>query len=500
MDRRLSVRRLLNEIRRYLVELVQAARDGWNTLFFTPADPTALGLVRVIVGLLAFWSLLVFGLDLHDYFGTDGWAEPSAIRIAQRTLVWSLWFLVPDSALRAAWIGCLLVLAMYTVGLFSRWTAVMTWLIVVSTVRRVPIALFGFDQVISPLALYLAVTGASGQAVSLDRFLRRWRQARAASAATTPPGGADFHMGRRVSPDEPGVPVPTIAANLSLRLIQLHLVVIYAMAGLGKLQGPSWWNGMAIWRTMTAGEFVTGNFTELADWPMVLNFLTHFSLALELLYPILIWPRITRPLILAGVVAMHLGIAAINPGLMEFSLAMFAANLAFVSGTWVRGLVTGAPGPRLRVLFDGACPRCRTSMALVTAADPGQVIAPVDLNAVEVQSIHPSLTLTNCLSSMHAVTSEGRVLFGFDAVRSIGTGLPLFWPIAAIAYLPGVAFLGRRGYNQLAATRPRDVPCSDETCGIHPGTPRAVARLRGHVQSPHNPVPTPADSQEVPHS
>ena len=184
------MRRLLNEIERYLAELVQAVRSGWNTFFFTPADPTALGLFRVAVGLLALWSLLVFGLDLQDYFGADGWAEPSAIRMAQRAPAWSFWFLVPDAALRPAWIGCLVVLATYSVGLFSRWTAVMAWLIVVSTVRRLPIALFGFDQVLSPMALYLAVTGASGQAVSLDRFLRRWRQARSASAAPARRGPA----------------------------------------------------------------------------------------------------------------------------------------------------------------------------------------------------------------------------------------------------------------------------------------------------------------------
>jgi predicted DCC family thiol-disulfide oxidoreductase YuxK len=296
------------------------------------------------------------------------------------------------------------------------------------------------------------------------------------------------------------VPIPTISANLSLRLIQFHLVVIYAMAGVGKLQGPSWWNGMAIWRTMTAGEFVVGNFTGLAEWPMLLNFLTHSSLALELLYPILIWIPITRPLILAGALAMHLGIAVINPGLTEFSLAMLAANLAFVSGCWLRGLATGGEGPALRVLYDGACPRCRSSIALVTAADPGHMIESIDMTAVDVRSIHPELTLASCLRSMHAVTDAGRIRSGFDAVRSIGAALPLFWPIAVLAYLPGVAFWGRRLYNHLAATRPRDVPCTDEICGIHPGASRTVARIRGHVQDPHRAVPTPADSQEVPRS
>jgi predicted DCC family thiol-disulfide oxidoreductase YuxK len=499
MDRRFPVRRVLKDARSYAAELFGAIPRGWNAFFFTPADPTALGLIRVATGLLAFWSLLVLGLDLHDYFGSDGWAEPSAIRSGQRALIWSFWFLVPDGGLRLAWVVYLAVLALYTVGLFSRATALLAWVIVVSTVRRVPIALYGFDQVISPLTLYLAATGASGQAVSLDRFLRRWRQARAAAAAPATGSPMPGRAGRRVSPDEPAVPVPSVSANLSLRLIQLHLLMIYGMAGLGKLQGPSWWNGMALWGMMTAGEFVVLDFTSIARWPKVINFLTHASLALELLYPLLIWMRITRPLMLLGAAALHVGIAVMSPGLTEFSLAMMTANLAFVPGTWLRRLVADPDVPPLRVLFDGACPRCRYSLALITAADPGGAVEPIDLTAVDVRTIHSSLTPEACLRTMHVVDHRSRVAAGFAAVRSIAGRLPLFWPFAAVAALPGVASLGRVVYNRAAANRPRDVPCTDQLCGIHSGASRSVPRLfRGRVPNPHSSSPSPADSQEVP--
>ena len=119
MDRRLPVRRLLNETRRYLAGLVEAVRRGWDAFFFTPADPTALASIRIGIGLLAMWSLLVFGLDLQDFFGSEGWAEPSAIRASQREATWSFWLLVPDSGLRLVWVGCLVVLAMDIVGLFD---------------------------------------------------------------------------------------------------------------------------------------------------------------------------------------------------------------------------------------------------------------------------------------------------------------------------------------------------------------------------------------------
>ena len=256
------MRRLLSEPAGYVATLSSAVARGWNAFFFTPADPTALGLIRAIVGLLLLWSMAIYGLDLRAFFGSDGWADPAVVQLFQHDQTpwgWSFWALVPDSLLRPAWVACMVVLALFTVGLGSRLTAVLAWAIVVSTVRRSPVSLFGFDQIVSTLALYLAATGASGQAVSLDRYLARLRRAR-----------AELSTRRRDGrwPLPPGVPEPTISANLALRLIQLHLVLIYGMAGLAKLQGAAWWNGVAIWGTLAAGEFRLFNLTWLAAWPL----------------------------------------------------------------------------------------------------------------------------------------------------------------------------------------------------------------------------------------
>lgn len=463
------MRRLLNELSTATTELTRAVGRGWDAFFFTPADPTSLGLLRVGVGALLFWSMLVYGLDLHAFFGSNGWADLEVVRYfnykapnlgyeGRHPYAWSFWCLVPDSLLWPVWGLCMVVLALYTVGLWSRVTAILAWAIIVSTVRRVPVSLFGFDQMTSTWALYLAVCGASGQAVSLDRFLARWRQARGLVSRRR-------QDGRWVLP--PGAPAPTVSANLGLRLIQLHLVLIYGMAGFAKLQGPVWWNGTAIWGTIAAGEFRLFDLTWLAAYPLVLNVMTHGGLLFELLYPFLIWNRWTRPVLLAFAVALHIGIG-LTLGLAEFGLAMLLGNVAFVSGPWLRSLVTGLSQPSGRVLYDGACPRCRASMALIGAADPDHVIEPVDLTAVNVASVHPSLTKEACLQAMHLVRADGRVLVGYDAVVALGRWCPLFFPLALVGSIPGVTGIGRRAYNRIAASRPRDEPCTDETCGLHP--------------------------------
>ncbi|MHC5541641.1 DCC1-like thiol-disulfide oxidoreductase family protein, partial [Singulisphaera rosea] len=136
----------------YASELVSGLVRGWNEFFFTPADPTPLGVIRVVVGLLSLWSLGVYGLDLDAFFGNGGWADPEVVRFVhknQSPSAWSFWLLVPDGLLRPVWLACMAALVLFTVGLGSRVTSVLAWVIVVSTSRRVPVALFGFDQVVA---------------------------------------------------------------------------------------------------------------------------------------------------------------------------------------------------------------------------------------------------------------------------------------------------------------------------------------------------------------
>lgn len=136
-------------------------------------------------------------------------------------------------------------------------------------------------------------------------------------------------------------------------------------------------------------------------------------------------------------------------------------------------------------------------MALVTAADPDRVVEPVDFTFVDLVKVHGSLRRDDCMKSMHAVSDSGRITRGFDAMRALAARLPLFWPLAAIGYVPGVAWAGRRVYNWSAATRSRDAACTDLVCGIHSRAPLTVPREGGHVQEHHNAITTVTDTDEA---
>jgi predicted DCC family thiol-disulfide oxidoreductase YuxK len=105
-------------------------------------------------------------------------------------------------------------------------------------------------------------------------------------------------------------------------------------------------------------------------------------------------------------------------------------------------------------------------MAVMAAADADRALAPIDLTAIDVAQVHPSLTPEACLRSMHVVLRGGRVVSGFDAVAAAARQLPLFWGAGVLAMVPGVAHLGRRAYNGIAARRAREAPCTDEACAL----------------------------------
>lgn len=309
---------------------------GWNRFFFAPADPRPLAAVRIAVGLLMVWSWTWLAFDLHDFLGSRGWASAEVAQAQLRPGAWSLWFAVPDSALGFVWAVGLITMICLTVGFGTQVSAWIAWAFVASTMRRSPVTVFGFDNILTIWAFYLAACFASGQAFSVDRWLKTRRFATA------------------------GPPQPSVAANLGLRLMQIHLCLIYASAGLAKLQGAPWWDGSAVGMLLGNSEFRPFDLGFLAEHPRLLELATHATVAFELLYPVLIWIRGWRPWLLAGAVAMHLGIA-LAMGLTEFSLVMLAGNLAFLPASWFDGFakIRGRRSADARVESIGSEPVAR---------------------------------------------------------------------------------------------------------------------------------------------
>lgn len=118
-----------------------------------------------------------------------------------------------------------------------------------------------------------------------------------------------------------------VMARIFIRLLQIHLCLIYFNAGLAKTFGTHWWNGEGAWRSLTQFQYNTFNLTWLYKFPLLLKIAGWSVMALETLYGAFIWWQPTRKLFLYGIICIHLCIG-IFMGLYFFAAIMIIINIA----------------------------------------------------------------------------------------------------------------------------------------------------------------------------
>lgn len=309
---------------------------GWNRFWFSATQPHTLALTRILAGSMLFYTHAIWTLDLMAFLGPDGWLPNEIARdIHGQNIAWSyLWYFESPAVLGALHVFALTVFIMLTVGFYTRITSVLAWLIALAYCHRLSGAFFGLDQVNAMMAMYLML-GPSGAVYSVDHWLAE-RQA----------GQGGQRRNREVA--------SSISANVAIRLIQLHMCVIYLFGGISKMRGGLWWDGSAVWFAVANLEYQSLDMTWLVRSPWLIALLSHVTVFWEAFYCALVWPKRTRPIVLILAVLVHGGIGLFL-GMWTFGLAMMIGNFAFVSpqatrtvlgtvSTWLSGITGGAGG------------------------------------------------------------------------------------------------------------------------------------------------------------
>jgi hypothetical protein len=305
---------------------------AWTRFWFTPSDPAGLHVIRLLTGLLLLAWLLPLAGDVPGFFGLNGWfdrqAYAEAARVpggAPKSITWSLLFLCGGDAglLRAAYWGSIVVLVLFTLGLGTRLTGLLTWLVVASFTANP-----AFDDELDPflllLTMYLAVgyllLGLLNRNLSwTERLLGRW--------------DAFLLGGILRTSKEPGE--PSVAANVAVRLIQVHLAILLVTTGLHKLQFSDWWSGTAFWFPLhppleTSVEKLRRLGPEAGSYLGWLSLAAYATLAWQLLFPFFAWRRgFGRVILLGGALAGAVGAASVY-GIPLLGLALAVGCLAFL--------------------------------------------------------------------------------------------------------------------------------------------------------------------------
>ncbi|MBX3413015.1 MAG: HTTM domain-containing protein [Pirellulales bacterium] len=317
----------MNAVSSYFNELTEQFGNGWNQFWFAPRDPYSLCVLRALVGVVALYWQITYAPDLTTFFGPDGLLPLSFVNSMSYSPTEVSYLDFASSPLEL-WLSQFLgtaVLLAFTVGYFTRVSSILAFIVVISYIHRGPQLTGQAEPILAFLMFYLCFAPC-GQYLSVDA----WQTARRRAAST----------GR---PDERATAHLSWAATVATRLIQVHLVLVYVMMALAKMYGDAWWNGLAVWWLLARPESRTVDFTGmLASHPYVVNAWTHAQMLFELLFPVLIWNRLGRPLLL-GISAVMWGLLALATGLHLFALLIFLAGLSFVEPASMR-LATGKLG------------------------------------------------------------------------------------------------------------------------------------------------------------
>lgn len=394
---------------------VQGPWQSWNRWWFEPASTVPIALFRILYGalLLLFVALLV--PDVQVFFGQGGPFTPEdAARFWGNVPDYSvlLWFPAPTAvalffAVFTAAVICL------TIGLWTRLSAILVFIGLVSIGHRNPLILHGGDTLLRLIAFYLILAPA-GAALSIDRLRAVARCA--------------------------GGPRPPLAPPWAQRLLQLQVAFVYAMTVLLKLKGGAWVDGTALYYTSRLEEFRRFPMPFVPDSMLLVNLLTYWTLATELSLAFLIWAPGLRRFVLLNGLLLHAGIEySMNVPLFAFAMVISYVTFVDVEAAWTRilALTPMRNLSRATLWVPRTCPTCAAVARVLLALDLFHRLQPA---AIPIAG-SPNRSGDAGLDEVRVDPADGRTRTGLAALRWLSWRLPLLWIVAPLLYIPGSARL-----------------------------------------------------------
>lgn len=120
-------------------------------------------------------------------------------------------------------------------------------------------------------------------------------------------------------------------ANFTFLAIKLQVVVLYMVASYYKMQGETWVNGTAFYYVLYNDMYSHPLFTNLfIDNTFVIKTISWFTLLFQLFFPILVWLKKLKNVMLFAGIFLHLMIAWVN-GIVDFGIIMILMYTLFNS-------------------------------------------------------------------------------------------------------------------------------------------------------------------------
>jgi hypothetical protein len=280
----------------------------WITTYFNKnyIDNNWLSMLRIGVAITLILKILIEFKDSFLIYGSYGIVQNTItekLDMKYKITFYQIYpffknFLTEPEFLTVFFLVYIFFAILLLIGLKTKIVAIVCWLFHVLLLNNSPLTSYGLDSFLLSLLFYCCIFP-----VHLSWSVDYWRKP---------------------------ILIDENQLKLFLIFIQLNLCIVYATAGLSKLEGQTWSNGDAIWFAITQPQFFS-RFTMpllnfLSTYPLTVKFLTWGTLVLEISYAIFIWIKNIRVAFFFAIIMMHLFIGVIMQ-LYLFSLIMIVFNL-----------------------------------------------------------------------------------------------------------------------------------------------------------------------------
>lgn len=287
-----------------------------------PRDALPLGAARAGLGLTLLLAYLQYLPYAHTFFGPHGIGGHDTlarhryffgITFEWYTRIRVLHLVTSGAVIWALYVGLLLAAAAFAVGLYARVSGAVAAVLHMLFYAHNPMVDGGWGALLGPFIVYLVLSDCGAQ-LSVDA----WRKRRRGDTDTPTPQAAPWGM----------------------RLLQVHLCVMYLMPGFERLDAEGWVRGEMVLRSLANMEY--GRYE--VNWNAFagpLRVLTWLVLVIEPAAPILLWLRGVGRYWALLLIVMHTSLELmLDTGWWQFM--MIAALLTFLPPAWLRRVIPAA--------------------------------------------------------------------------------------------------------------------------------------------------------------
>jgi predicted DCC family thiol-disulfide oxidoreductase YuxK len=257
-------------------------------------------------------------------------------------------------------------------------------------------------------------------------------------------------------------------SNAFFLLIKIQVVLVYLSAGIYKLGGSLWQNGMALYYILQSESYGHPMLAKLmVEFPILSLIGTYATLLFQITFPWLVWNKKLRPFYILWGFGLHLGMI-FAMGLLTFGSNMCLMFLVFFKDSYYQNITNFLKsfknGP-IEVGIDENCGICNKFSKIIQKLDFYQLVK-IDRAHNPVSTNLQSIEKVKRLNAIVVFTEKNETFYwGMGAIAQIIYKLPFGFLLKPLFYILKFKSFDKKIYTKIANSQMRK-NCAEGFCNV----------------------------------